>query len=164
MKYRILSILVISFLFIGCSQKINNYAKPTDILHEQALTQTQKVTIKSGKTIKAYITATYINQIGHELEVKNHEVEKFIVSIYISSEERQELYDEIFFIINGNEESCVRIMKKDNPLLKLIPASNPWSRYYYVEAPRNIRSKNITFRFKTLDNESTVLTFQKDYL
>ncbi len=164
MKYRILSILLISFLFIGCSQKINIYAKPTDVLHEQALTQTQKVTIKSGTIIKAYITATYINQIGHKFVGVNHEVEKFIVSIYIPSEQRQELYNEIFFIINGNEESCVTTMKKDNPLLKLIPGSNPWSRYYYVEAPIEIRSKTITFSFKTFDDKSTVLLFSKDYL
>ncbi len=164
MKYKILIVLIISFLFIGCSQKINNYAKPTDVLHEQALTQTQKATIKSGTTIKTYITATYINQIGHELEGKNHEVEKFIVSIYVPSEQRQELYNEITFIINGTEVSYVTTMKKDNPLLQLIPSSNPWSRHYYVEAPRNTKSKTITFRFKTLDNESTVLLFPKDYL
>ncbi|MDA7848112.1 hypothetical protein N8972_01345 [Sulfurospirillum sp.] len=164
MQFKILSILIISFLFIGCSQKYNEYAKPTDILHEQSLTQTKKVEIKSSQATKAYITATYINQIEHELAGTNDEVERFIVSIYIPSEQRQDLYDEIFFIINGDVESCVTILQNDNPLLELIPAPNPWSRYYYVEAPREVRSKKITFSFKTFEYESRILSFPKNYL
>jgi hypothetical protein len=164
MQFKILSILIISFLFIGCSQKINDYAKPTDILHEQALTQTQKAEIKSATQTKAYITATYINQIDDELAGIDDEVERFIVSIYIPSEQRQELYDEIFFTINGNVESCVTTLQNDNPLLKLIPAPNPWSKYYYVEAPREMRTKTITFSFKTFEYQSMILSFPKDYL
>jgi len=156
-------ILVISFLFIGCSQNYNEHVKPTDILHEQSLTQTQKIEIKSETTTKAYITATYINQINHKLVGLNNEVERFIVSIYIPSEQRQELYNEIFFIINGQVESCVKILKKNNPMLKLIPVSNPWSRYYYVEAHKKERNKTITFSFKTFDYSSPTLTFSKDY-
>lgn len=164
MQLKFLAILVISFLFIGCSQKHNEYAKPTDILHEQSLTQTQKVEIKSNKDTKAYITATYINEINHELAGIDDEVERFIVSIYIPSEQKQDLYDDIFFTINGNVESCVTSLKNDNPLLKLIPAPNPWSKYYYVEAPREVRSKSITFSFKTFEYTSRVLNFPKSYL
>ena len=164
MQSKFLYILIFSLLFVGCSQKQNEYAKPADILHEQSLTQTQKIEIKSNTVTKAYITATYINEIDHELAGIDDEVERFIVSIYIPSEQRQELYDEIFFIINGDVESCVTTLKNDNPLLKLIPAPNPWSRYYYVETPREMKSKKITFSFKTFEYDSISLSFPKNYL
>ncbi len=164
MNKKVLSILVFSFLFMGCSQKVNKYAKPTDILHEQSLTQTRKVEIKSKNITKVYIIVTYINQIDHELAGFDDEVDKFIVSIYIPSEQRQELYDEILFVINGKEQSCITTLKEDAPILKIIPSPNPWSKYYYVEAPRELKSKDITLKFKIFNYESRVLSFSKDYL
>jgi hypothetical protein len=155
---------MILFFMSGCSQKLNEYAKPTDLLHEQALTQTQKIEIKSKTATQAYITVTYLNQIEHELAGFDEEVDKFIVSVYIPSEQNQKLYENIYFMINGESQSCVTELKNDSELLKLIPAPNPWSKYYYVEAPRKSRSKTITFSFKTFEYESRVLSFSKDQL
>jgi len=164
-KFQMYKILILAsiLLFTGCSQKINIHAKPTDLLHEKTLTQTRKVKMSSGEQIKAFIVATYINQIEHELVIGD-EVERFIVSIYIPSGQRQELYDEIQFIVNGEIKSSAVRMKNSDPLLKLLPAPNPWSKNYLLEAPRDKKSRTATLSFKTPKYTSRVVSFTRDYL
>ena len=79
MQYKILSVLIISFLLVGCSQKINDYAQPADILHEQSLTQTQKTVLKKGLITKVFFVTTYISHIEHQLISLDEKFEQFIV-------------------------------------------------------------------------------------
>ncbi|WP_024955548.1 hypothetical protein [Sulfurospirillum arcachonense] len=164
MNKKILYLILISFLFVGCSQKINKYAKQSDIFHEAAMTETKNTSIKDGLITKAYITVTYLNQINQKLAQENKNLEKFIVNIYVPSEERQELYKEIAFVVNDNVIENIKELKKDNKLLKFIPVVTPWSKYYLLEVIKEKRNKNIAVSFSTSENNSTTLNFVKDYL
>lgn len=164
MTYKIIFITLLALLFSGCSQKINEHARLLDPLHEQALTQTQKTVIKDGLVSKVFVVATYINQVEHELAGKNDVVDKFIVSMYVPSDQNQTLYDELSFVIDGKIQLFTKELNKDNPLIKLLPSPSPWSKYYLIEAPKKYRSKTITLSFKTHNNASPTITFQKDYL
>ena len=164
MNFKIISLLTIFFLFLGCSNKANKYVTTSDILHEQAITQTQRTIIKDGENAQAYILVTYLNQIKHSMIKLDGKTEQFIVNIYIPSEENQKLYNEISCIINNKEQKPLKELKPSDKLLKVIPAVTSWSKYYLYEAPVNEKSKNILFKFKTNSNESSTLTFVKDYL
>lgn len=164
MNFKIISLLTIFFLFIGCSNTKNKYVLPTDILHEQALTQSKRATIKDGNQAQVYITVTYLNQIAHPLVKKDNKTEKFIINVYVPNDENQKLYDEVSVIINDKEQKFLRELKPTDKLLSLIPAVTSWSKYYLFVTPIEQRSKNITFKFKTKTNQSKTITFAKDYL
>jgi len=164
MNFKIISLLTIVFLFIGCSNRNNKYVLPTDTLHEQALTQSKRATINDGKQAQVYVTVTYLNQITHPLVKKDDKKEKFIINVYGPNDEYQKLYDEVSVIINNKEQKFLRELKPTDKLLQLIPAVTSWSKYYLFEAPVKERSKNITFEFKTKTNQSKTITFVKDYL
>jgi len=164
MNFKIISLLTIFFLFIGCSNRTNKYVSPTDTLHEQALTQSKRATIEDAKLAQVYITVTYLNQITHPLVKKADKTEKFIINVYVPNDENQKLYDEVSVIINSKEQKFLRELKPTDKLLQLIPAVTSWSKYYLFEVPVKERSRNITFQFKTKTNQSKIITFVKDNL
>jgi len=162
MNFKIISLLTIFFLFIGCSHRTNKYVSPTDTLHEQALTQSKRATIKDAKLAQVYITVTYLNQITHPLVKKDDKTEKFIINVYVPNDGNQKLYDEISVIINDKVQKFVRQLEPTDKLLQLVPAVTSWSKYYLFEVPAKERSKNITFQFKTKTNQSNTIAFIKD--
>jgi hypothetical protein len=163
MKFKILSILIISFLFIGCSQKINNYAKSTDILHEQSLTQTQKTVLKKGLITKMFFVTTYISQIEHNRIILDEKLEQFIVSAYVPSGEDKTKYGQLLFRINGKEPISVNELKKDDELLTILPAANPWSRYYIVKAPVDDSTRGVFFEAGVSNIGLTKMEFHDSY-
>lgn len=163
MQFKILSILIISFLFIGCSQKNNNYAKTTDILHEQSLTQTQKSVLKKGTITKVFFITTYISHINHHLVTIDENLEKFIVSVYIPSGEDKARYDNLLFKVNGKKPISIEELKKGDELLYLLPASNPWSRYYIVIAPIDNSIRGVFFEAGVTDIGITKMEFHDRY-
>jgi hypothetical protein len=149
---------------VGCSSKVNVYQEPQDVLHEQALTQTQKVVMKLGTKEKAFITATYINEIEHELAGFNTKLERFLITIYVPSDENQSIYNEISFNVTGSDENGnVRQLKNDDPLLALLPSSNPWDKNYLFET-KTVKTKVLTLNFKHKMYGTVYLRFQKNDL
>ncbi len=163
MQYKILSILIISFLFMGCSQKINKYKKPTDILHEQSLTQTQKTVLKDGLITKMFFVTTYINQIENDRIKIDKNIEQFIVSAYVPSGEDKTRYDKLLFKVNSNEPISVKELKKDDKLLSVLPAANPWSRYYLVKAPVDDSIQGVFFEAGVSGIGLTKMEFHDKY-
>lgn len=164
MYHKFIYIFIVFFVFFGCSQKVNVYKKPQDTLHEQALTQTQKVVIKASTKEKAFITATYLNEIEHSLGGVNENIERFLISIYVPSDENPKIYDEITFNVSGSqEEGSVRKLKNDDPLLEILPSSNPWAKYYLFETKR-VKTKILTLNFKHQTYGNVLLRFQKNFL
>ena len=163
MKKRFLYILLFSIFFIGCSQKTNRYAKPTDILHEQALTQTQKVQIKKQKKTKIYFIITYISRIDSDLLKIDNLVDKFIVSAYIPSDEDKENYKKIFFKIDRKDPIAVDELKKDSDLLSLLFSSTSWSRYYLVQAPVDSSKQGVLFEVGVKNLGSAKVEFHDKY-
>jgi len=163
MNFKIISLLTIVFLFLGCSTKVNKYKTSSDILKEQALTLTQKAVIKDDKTIKAFAIVTYINEINHEFVEKNEEVEKFVVSIHIPGDEDQKLYKKVDFRINGKKEYTVTSLANDDALLKILPAVTLWSKYFLVEAPKDYKRRGVSFQVFVSNLSSDNMSFAANY-
>jgi len=146
MHKKILSILMITIFFIGCSQKLNEHAKPTDILHEQALTQTQKTILKEGLITKVFFVTTFINHIDTDLIEADETLNQFIVSAYVPSGEDKKNYDNLIFKVNSKDPISVRELNDNDKLLELLPAPNPWSKYYIVQSLVDDTVKGISFK------------------
>lgn len=144
MYQKFITIFIFSILIVGCSQKHNQYSKPTDIVHEQALTLTQNAIVKDGTSTKAFVVVTHLNKIDHELIEKNEEIEKFLVSVYIPNE--KELYKKIDFSVNSGQKYTVTSIDKNDEILKILPGSTSWNQYFLVETSRNDKKRGIIFK------------------
>jgi len=164
MYHKFLYSLVVFFLLAGCSNKVNKYENPQDTLHEQAITQTKKAVINSGKNIEAYITATYINQVEHKLAGRDENFERFIVSIYVPNSEYKLEYNDIHIMINDiSTAQSIKKLKNSDDILEILSSSNPWAKYYLIEIP-SIKTRTLTLSFDTYVYKSAKLSFKKDYL
>ncbi len=155
---------IILFLFTGCSQKLNEYAKPTDILQEQALISTQKVIIKEKNSAEAYLTVTHLNQIEQDKIKIDKDTESFLIGVYIPTEHNKK---DIFGIsavkINGVVENHIKLLKYENPILSIISFKNPWSIYLLVEAPKDYSKKGVDIEISIENLGSTKLNFYDSY-
>ena len=159
-----ISILIISFLLAGCSQKLNEHAKPTDLLHEQALTSTQKVIVKEINSVKAYLTVTHINQIEQDKIELDEGTEIFLVGVYIPTEDKKKDFFDISTVkVNGTVESCITPLNHDHPILSIISFKNPWSIYLLVEAPKDFTKNGVTIEISAEGIGSTKLSFYDSY-
>lgn len=163
MYKKFIPILILLFLFIGCSQKYNEYAKSTDIVREQALTLTQKAVIKEGINVKAFIVVTYINKIDHKLVEQDESKEKFIVSIHIQSEENKELYEKISFSVNGEKDYIVTPLSNDAKILQILPAVASWNKYFLVEAQKKPKTRGVSFEVFIANYSTGNMSFHDDY-
>jgi len=156
--------LMILFMITGCSQKLNEYAKPTDLLHEQALTATQKVVIKDGKETKAYITVTHVDEIQQDKIVVDKQTNTFLIGIYIPSEDKkQDFFDLSYVKVNDVIAGCITPLKSDDPILDIISFKNPWSIYLLVEAPIDTTKKGVTLEIFLEDIGVSKLSFYDGY-
>jgi len=163
MQYKILYILIVVISLVGCTQKKNIYAKPTDTVKEQALTQAQKVVIRDGENIKAFVVITKIDKIKYETVIKDNNKERFVVGIHIQSDANKDLYNEISFSINGKK--IVKPMSLDlkDPILKIVPAFTPWSKYFLVESPRDETKRGVVFGMVMSDFKPISVNFNDSY-
>jgi len=152
-----------SFLLTGCTQKLNEYAKPTDILHEQALTQTQRTTLKKGSKIKVYFVSTYVNRINNDLIISDETMERFIISAYVPSGEDKNSYNELTFKVNGRTPFSVKELDPDDKRLSLIPAPNPWSKYYMILSETDTSKRGVFLEVGVKDIGSTKMEFHDRY-
>ena len=152
-----------SLLIFGCSQKYNEYAKPTDILREQALTLTQNVIIKKEKIVRAFIGVTYINKINHELIENEENIEKFIVSVHIPSDQNKKLYDNVSFNVNGKKTDSITLLSSEDKLLKILPASIKWNKYFLVKSPKDEKKRGISFEVSVGEYKSPKINFSDSY-
>jgi hypothetical protein len=155
---------IILVLFTGCSQKLNEYAKPTDILQEQALISTQKVIIKEKNSAEAYLTVTHINQIEQEKIKLDKNTEVFLIGVYIPTEHKQkDIFDISTVKINGTIENNIRVLKYDNPIVSIISFKNPWTIYFLVEAPKDYNKKGVDIEISVENLGSAKLNFYDSY-
>ncbi len=159
----IVSVFIVSVLLLGCSEKANKYAKPTDILHEQSLTQTQKSVLKEKSKIKIYFIITQINRINHPLIKEDDEYDRFIVSAYIPNEKDAKSYDNLLFRVNGKKPISIKEIKKDNKLLTVLPGANPWSRYFIVKGETDKSKNGVSFEAGTKSIGTNKMEFHDRY-
>jgi len=163
MNFKIISLLTIFFLFLGCSSKSNQYATPSDILQEQALTLTQKAVLKEGTEIKAYVVVTYISKIDHKFVDKDEKAEKFVVSIRIPNENEKDLYNKLDFSVNGKKDYTVRSLDNNADILQILPAVSSWNRYFLVKAPKNDSKRGVSLVVSIANYDAITMNFLDSY-
>jgi hypothetical protein len=162
--YRVLGIFIVLLIFLGCSSKVNKYAKPTDTLKEQVLTATQKATIEKNGKVKAYVTVTHLNNVKQNVVEIDKETDVFLAGVYIPTEDKtKEFYNIVTVKVNGEEESCIEILKEDSPIIKLTSFHRPWTQYFFIESPKRKDKKGVTFEILIDDIGVAKLYFYDGY-
>lgn len=152
-------------LFSGCSYK-SEYSYGSDKqTSEQSVANTKKTQLPIGKKPKVFVTVTYLNSIKNKNFIDKN-LEQFVVGIHnvdLNAKEKKISSKNIkFFIENSQMGVSVKKLKADNQILRIIPASNPWSSYYLVQTPI-INKDFIKFSFEIHPFSKASLTFEKDY-
>ncbi len=163
MYKKIMLIFITLFIFLGCSNKENMYATPADIIKEQALTQSQKVVIKEGNEIKAFVVVTYINKIKHELVSDDKKIDKFIVSIHVPSDGDKSLYNQVIFRVNSIKIKDVTELNNKDKILNILPVYTQWSKYFLVEVPHDYTKRGILFSTTVAKFKTVNVKFQDSY-
>lgn len=164
MYYKIFSLLFISFFFISCAQKENIYKTPLDILHDQAITQTQKTVLKEGENIRVFITATYLNEIEHPLAGVNKNIERFLVNVYAPQGGDANILDDLSLHVENSQNTIAKEeLDIDDPLLEILSFANPWAKNYLFET-QSVQTKVLTLYFIHEKYGKVSLRFAKNYL
>ncbi len=166
MKSVILSFFVI-ILIVGCSYKHDNLYVGKKKTTEQSVANTKKSQIMQNGKVKIFVTVTYLDSLSNQAILDKNK-EQFIVGIHFvnfgTKETKRDLETKDIRFYVGNETHLVDVkkLKPNSPILKIIPASNPWSQYFLVETPR-IEKNSINFSMKILNYKEISLLFEKDY-
>ncbi|MDD3324083.1 MAG: hypothetical protein PHN38_03045 [Sulfurospirillaceae bacterium] len=160
--------LVLLFIW-GCSQKDPNTQLQMEKATEYALANTKKTDISNLDGLKTYISATYLTPIKHPL-IEDNEKENFLVAIYIQDGyfkgkniTQDEVLQSFRFGVNGRYYDVkTDILAKENPLLRIVPTSNPWAKYIHVKAPL-LSDINVSLSLESDLYKTVELKFQKDY-
>ncbi len=162
MKSLFLTVMTLLVLFGGCSRKTGLFAP--DVLEEKALSATRRGEIYNSLEIKASLVATYLNDV-----LKSYRSDKrasFLVSVFIdddySDPEKQGLYNPDYALtLNGKKPIEVKLLHKNDDLIKIAPVRNMWSHYYLVTFPKPA-SKSLSMRFESQRYGASILKFSAD--
>jgi len=158
-------LLVTILLFSACSYK-SDYSRVSDKLTtEQGVANTKKIQLPASGKPKIFVTITYLNSIKNK-DFVDKNLEQFVVGIHnigLSEKEMKLSEKEIKFYIGSSVDfASVKKLKANDKILDIVPASNPWSRYYLVQTPK-ISKNMIKFSFEIHPFPLASLTFEKDY-
>ncbi|MBL0686491.1 MAG: hypothetical protein JJV95_01965 [Sulfurospirillum sp.] len=159
--YKFFIVLILLLFFTGCYQKKIDNIQTISILHGQILTQTKKNALKKEDETKVFFVTTYMNNLDNNPTLEDKKFEKFIVGVYIPKDKKK--YNSLFFKINSKEPTSIEELKKDNELLHLLPASNPWGKYYMVKAPVDNDIEGVSFEVGITDIGSEKIEFNDQY-
>ena len=143
----LLFLLTALFLMLGCSSKeqkqfIKVYEKNKD--YHIKLQRTEKINLKDGKYSKILLTATYLFEPSSDLEDKRDE--KFIVGFYIDDEDVFVDIGDYEMTLNGVAPKSVKLLEKNDILLKTISFNSGWTHFYLFTFPHT-KSKRFNLLF-----------------
>jgi len=136
-------------LLAGCESKSVQppaLLKP-DEKYLQALRYTQKCEIALSLETKALLIATYLNPLGDFAK------ESFLIRIYIEDDFEDEKLAGLYhpgYSLSLNEQNATKItpLQKDDPLLKGMPFTQSWYKFYVVEFPAQKERLRLTLSHK----------------
>jgi len=150
MRELLLSITVAGLL-TGCSskeeEKFLTVYKQNKTYHHQ-LQKTEKTILKDGQSVKILLTATYLFKPSNDKEDKRDE--KFIIGLHADDEEEFVDSGEYEITLNGTEPKSIKMLKKNDPLLKTVSFASEWTHFYL-------------FTFPHTSSKSFKLLFESDY-
>lgn len=157
MKKFLLYIALLLF-FNGCSSKSGFNFFSEDRPYENAIAYTKKGEIIVSMENKAIIIATYLNPIYK----KYNDGEYFFIRVYIANDFEDEKKSGLFnpkykIYLNNQEPVEIKILSKDDILVKEMPMVKAWYKIYLVKFEKTSKPKKIVF--KSDDYGQTVLTF-----
>jgi hypothetical protein len=127
-----------------------------------ALPHTQRTELTDRFESRALLSATYLNAT-HPDEPDYRAHESFFVGLYIDDDfkgEKAGIHNPLFHLtLNDHNYTRATEVDENDPLLKLMPLVNRWSRYYIVQFPRHGAAR-LTLKLTDRDtNRSVALTF-----
>ncbi len=148
MRELLLSITVMALL-AGCSSKeeekfLRIYEKNKE--YHLKLQRTEKINLKDGEFTKILLTATYLYEPISDKEDKRDE--KFIVGFYVDDEDVFVDMGDYEITLNGTEPKSIKMLKKNDPLLKSISFDSEWTHYYLITFPHT-NSKSFKLLFES---------------
>jgi len=166
------SLGIFGAFFCGCSPTVPNDATSAlkmfnkDNFYDSALKYTKSAQIINSFETKAKISATYLSKIEQD---KYGTGEQFLVGIYIVNDDEEPkkagLNNKNFTLsmgANGSkfEPKSVKELKNEDELVRRIPHSDNWSRYYIVEFPAQ-KSQTLTLHYSHAQFGEATLNFAK---
>ena len=149
----LLSIVILIF-FSSCTSKktkalLQSYQKNKN--YHNLLQKTEKVLLKDANMTKVLLTATYIYNAK-----KKDKDEVFIIGFYNEESEVQSFNQSGFSLtLNGKKEKSIKVLKKENPLLKDISFVSQWSSFFLVHFPHTSKkSFNLVLKSDLYGNGS----------
>jgi uncharacterized protein YceK len=126
-------------LLSGCSSNFDRYT-PSSI-QERANTGYQNVRLLKENKSETILSTVYLNEVYPQYaEGFSH----FLVAFY-SKENNNTLYfdrnstqnaNDYLLLLNGRDALFSEELERDDLMLRLMPITNSWSRYYYVRYKR----------------------------
>lgn len=130
-KSFLFSILILSFIFTGCtSYSITKYFDK-DEFYNKAIQYTKKADIKEKETLKVMLNVTYLNSVSSDFD---NEKQNFVIGLYFVNKDQQPSLqnDEYLLLLNDKEPISIQKLKIDDKLTSNIPLKNNWAQYYFV--------------------------------
>ena len=153
-------LLALTLLFVGCSTKVSepSVLKP-DRYYLNALRYTQKGDLALSLENRALIIATYLNPI----EKKYQDGEWFFIRVYIDNDFSDDKKAGLFhpgysLTLSGKKPLEVKQLTVDDLLVKKMPFTQKWYRYYLVKFPK-VADKNLILTFANPQVGQIHLTF-----
>ncbi len=155
------TLLIVAFLlFAGCSTKVSkpSVLKP-DRYYLNALRYTQKGDLAISLENRALLIATYLNPI----EKKFQDGEWFFIRVYIDNdfidEKKAGLFHPGFLLmLHGQKPLQIEPLKAEDELVKKMPFTQKWYRYYLVKFPKSTK-KELVLTFSNPQIGQMRLTF-----
>jgi hypothetical protein len=147
-------LLTIALLGTGCSTKTALDAFQVDSQTERGLNSLRSATAVEASGTKAVITSIYLNEVYPERYSGD---EYFIIGLY-----REKETAGFTLLLNDSvAPASINELTPEDPLCRLIPVYNEWSRYYLVRFPQQ-SSEQLTLTLGNGLSATGALNYRKD--
>lgn len=158
--YKILSLSILSTIFIGCSSTTALKHFDKSEIEAKAMQYTKKADVIINKEQKVLLWGTYLNNTDIE-EFKSKD-EVFITSVYFVESQTQDINKNGYsFILNEQKPKSIEEISVDDKTYKDLLSKNTWGKYYLVKFEQVKNSDKLDFSLTNTKSNSAKLTFEK---
>lgn len=158
--FKNLFLLFLLFLITACGDKNSafRYFDKKDI-EANSVQFTKKVDILNNGEVEVIFISTYLNKINDE--IYNDENESFLVSIFFTNLEEQDINKNDYeLLLNKKEATLIEKIEKDDERFKGLMMKNYWGNYYLVKFD-TITEGRISLELFDSKSSRAILNFEK---